>query len=175
MSHFSNVVRAFCEVNWDLDSTLVCAACLCVLSYLWLQRSALGLYGKRFDLSEKAYTPGVYAHVITRVVPWEWEDEIEMYSRCAVEEKQMYSNKHIFTAAEVVSEKERKESFFILVFATWKPRLKWSSWSSGKLREWLSHCSAVWRRIICFLEHTADIGNCLTRLAIWDGRVYIFG
>ncbi len=39
-------------------------------------------YGKSFDLSEKVYTRRVYWHVITAMLPWEWEDEIEMYSRC---------------------------------------------------------------------------------------------
>lgn len=53
LNHSCNVVRAFCEVNWDLDSTLVSAACLHVLFYLWLQRRLLGFYGKSFDPSGK--------------------------------------------------------------------------------------------------------------------------
>lgn len=85
--------------------------------------SALGLYGRRFDLSEKIHSlcacVCVFVHVcmraITRVLPWEREEEIEMYTSYK-RRNEMCSDKRIFNGAEVFSEKDRKESFLILVY-----------------------------------------------------------
>lgn len=78
----------------------------------------------------------------------------------------MYSDKHTFTGAEVLSEKERKDSFFDS-FCVLKAKAEVTFSFLGREKEGALEggaflCSAVRRRISSFLEHTRDIGKDLT-------------